>query len=75
LNGGRDLHWRQSLFEECQATSADMGLAVTEQERAAAQAHCAALELRCQRYSFASSQVFLQNCRDLGWLSCESTIK
>jgi hypothetical protein len=75
LNAARDLYWRQSLFDECQATSAEMGLAVTERERAAAQAHCAELELQCQRSNFASSQVFLQDCRDRGWLSCESPIK
>ena len=68
LNAARDLHWRQSLFDECQATAAEMGRAVTEQERAAAQAHCSELELRCQKQGFASSPVFLQNCRDQGWL-------
>ena len=68
LHAGRDLCWRQSLFDECQATAAEMGRAVTEQERAAAQARCAELELRCQKYRFASSPVFLQNCRDQGWL-------
>jgi hypothetical protein len=72
LNAGRDLCWRQSLFDQCQATSAETGRALTEQDRAAAQAHCAELELRCQKYGFASTPVFLQNCRDQGWLSCES---
>jgi hypothetical protein len=68
LHAGRDLCWRQRLFDECQATAAEMGRAVTEQERAAAQARCAELELRCQKQGFASSPVFLQNCRDQGWL-------
>jgi hypothetical protein len=68
LHAGRDLRWRQSLFEECQATSAETGRAVTEQERAAAEAHCAELEVRCQKHGFVSSPVFLQNCRDKGWL-------
>jgi hypothetical protein len=72
LIAARDLSWRQSLFDECQATSAEMGRAVTQQERADAQARCAELELRCQKYPFASIQAFLQNCRDEGWLSSES---
>lgn len=68
LHAGRELCWRQSLFDECQATAAEMGRAVTEQERAAAQAHCSELELQCQKHGFVSSPVFLQNCRDQGWL-------
>jgi hypothetical protein len=69
LNAGRDLRWRQFLFDQCQTVSAELARAVTEQERVAAEARGAELELRCRKYGFASSRIFLQNCRDQGWLS------
>jgi hypothetical protein len=72
LHWARGLAWRQSLFDECQAASAEMGRAVTEQDRAAAQTHSAERERQCQKYGFASSQAFLRNCRKEGWLPGDS---
>ena len=72
LNRARDLGWRQSIFDNCQAASAEMGHAVTEQERAAAQTHAAELERRCQKLGFASSQAFLHHCQEEGWLPGDS---
>jgi hypothetical protein len=62
---------RQWLFDDCRAVKAERTNATTEQDHIAVAEKAAELEIRCQRYGFASSVAFLKTLRDEGWLSPE----
>jgi hypothetical protein len=52
---------RQWLFGDCQALAAEGTNATTEQDHIAVADKAAQLEIRCQRYGFASSAAFLKD--------------
>lgn len=68
LNLGRDRVWRTTLAKRCYAVTVALNRAQTEEDRAEAQRQSAELERRCQRYRYASSDAFVAELREQGWL-------